>query len=263
MERIIGIYKITNNINGHSYIGQSRDINRRWRSHKASAFNSNNSGYDYPLYCAIRKYGIQQFTFEILEECSIEQLNEREKYWISFYLPEYNQTAGGDTAPPMQKLTLAQVKEIQQILINDVNGNISHKELGERFGVSGKDTIRDINVGRTWYDPTLTYPLHYNKYDNNKPEKALSGPKYQCIDCGTLVWAQGSRCDKCARIHLRKVIRPSRDELKQLIRTVPFVEIGRQYGVTDNSVRKWCKQENLPTRKIDIKKLSNKDWEKI
>ncbi len=76
-------------------------------------------------------------------------LNEKENYYIKKYKPEYNQTEGGDYQVIPQKLTYEQVKEIQQILINDKDGLVSHKELGKKYGVSGKDTIRDINVGRT------------------------------------------------------------------------------------------------------------------
>lgn len=47
----------------------------------------------------------------------------------------------------------------------------------------------------------------------------------------------------------RTVDRPSRDELKQLIRTKPFLQIGKMYGVSDNAIRKWCDFENLPRKK--------------
>jgi hypothetical protein len=51
--------------------------------------------------------------------------------------------------------------------------------------------------------------------------------------------------------------------LKQLIRTKSFVSIGKSYGVTDNAIRKWCKKENLPTKKAEINLLSDEEWEKI
>lgn len=72
---MIGIYKITNTVNNKKYIGQSINIIDRWREHRQRASN----GTEY-LYQAIRKYGIQNFVFEVLEECLIEDLNLKEKY---------------------------------------------------------------------------------------------------------------------------------------------------------------------------------------
>ena len=102
---MIGIYKITNKTNNHSYIGQSVQIETRWSNHKIAAFNPNDKAYEYPLYRAFRKYGMEQFQFEIIEECSIDMLNKREQYWIEYYKPEYNQTIGENYNIIPQKLT--------------------------------------------------------------------------------------------------------------------------------------------------------------
>lgn len=94
-----GIYKITNKINNKVYVGQSHFIETRWESHKRNAFYKNSHSYNYILYKAIRKYGVENFSFEIIEECSSEELNKREKYWIDFYnsyKQGYNMTLGGE-----------------------------------------------------------------------------------------------------------------------------------------------------------------------
>lgn len=70
---MIGIYKITNKINSLSYIGQSKQLERRINSHMRSYEDSE-------IDDAIKKYGVNNFTFEVLEECSIESLNDREIY---------------------------------------------------------------------------------------------------------------------------------------------------------------------------------------
>lgn len=98
---MIGIYKITNKINGKCYIGQSIDIHDRWIKHRSRPFQVNDNAYDTYLYRAIRKYGLDNFTFEVLEECSYEELNEREIYYIDFYNSHYtkngyNMTFGGE-----------------------------------------------------------------------------------------------------------------------------------------------------------------------
>lgn len=98
---MIGIYKITNKINNKSYIGQSINIEQRWKTHKTSPFNKNCVHYNCLFYKAIRKYGIDNFIFEVLEECEKNRLNEREIYWIAYYQTHnkkygYNMTDGGD-----------------------------------------------------------------------------------------------------------------------------------------------------------------------
>ena len=90
---MIGIYLITNKVNGKKYVGQSIDIEGRWKSHITASKKS-----ELHIYRAMRKYGIDNFDFSILEECSVDKLNEREIYWISeldTYNNGYNMTIGG------------------------------------------------------------------------------------------------------------------------------------------------------------------------
>lgn len=82
MARICGIYKITNKINNKIYIGQSVDIKRRWSDEKSRS-NNNSLCLVSALYSALHKYGVDNFTFEIIEECNETQLNEREAFWIN------------------------------------------------------------------------------------------------------------------------------------------------------------------------------------
>ena len=78
-----GIYKITNNINGKIYIGQSVNIQQRWCQHKWEYKKENRLEYNSIIHKAFRKYGIENFSFEIIEECSPNLLDEKERYWIS------------------------------------------------------------------------------------------------------------------------------------------------------------------------------------
>ena len=86
---MVGIYKITNKINGKFYIGQSVDIKRRFTEHKTP------HGRMTSIKLAIKKYGKENFLFEVIEECSIENLDAREVYWISKLNPQYNRNEGG------------------------------------------------------------------------------------------------------------------------------------------------------------------------
>ena len=68
---MIGIYKIENLINGKKYIGQSIDIETRWAEHKRINERSLETiKQKYPLYLAFKKYGLENFSFEVLEICS-------------------------------------------------------------------------------------------------------------------------------------------------------------------------------------------------
>ena len=91
------IYKIQNLINDSVYIGQTvKTVKKRFQQHR--------NNYDKPyfsqltLYKAFKKYGLENFSFEVIEETENEKLDEREKYWIDYYdsyKNGYNMTLGG------------------------------------------------------------------------------------------------------------------------------------------------------------------------
>ena len=114
-----GIYKIENKINSKVYIGQSINIEERWKNHKKSIYSCKDE-YDYPLYRAIRLYGIENFEWIIIEECNKEELNNKEKYYIKQYNSitpyGYNQTFGGqDNFTHSMKLSYDKIQEIKNI----------------------------------------------------------------------------------------------------------------------------------------------------
>jgi hypothetical protein len=61
-------------------------------------------------------------------------------------------------------------------------------------------------------------------------------------------------------IQQRKVKRPAREELKSLIRNTSFLAIGRQYGVSDKAVKKWCVAVGLPYKTREIKSMTDEEW---
>ena len=79
-----GIYKITRLKTGEIYIGKSTDVKKRWSEHCKTAYGVGTIAHSI-LHTTIKKDGIENFTFELLEEVPKDKLTEREKYWISFY----------------------------------------------------------------------------------------------------------------------------------------------------------------------------------
>ena len=79
-----GIYKITNTINGKCYVGQARDGASRWQTHIKCAVGAERAPMN-KLYPAMQKHGLENFTFEWLEDCLPDDLNEQEQYWQDFY----------------------------------------------------------------------------------------------------------------------------------------------------------------------------------
>ena len=266
-----GIYKITNLANNKAYIGQSVAIEKRWTKHRSAKD-------EYPIHRAMRKYGLENFSFEIIEKCSQEKLNEREKFWISYYEtlnPEkgYNLSLGGNARAFIQKVTPAIYYEIVEHLRNK---ELTQKEIGELYNIS-ENMVVGINTGYYWKKEDMEYPIRkftVRKIKTTKNtslekekivivSKGAEKIKKKCVDCGKEIKTNAERCPDCAAFRSRKVKHPTREELKQLIRTTPFTKIGEKYGVTDNAIRKWCDKFNLPRKASEIKKYSDEEWKTI
>ena len=90
---MIGIYKITNIQNGRMYIGQSNNIERRFKEHQTKGAKSR-----ILVDVAIKKHGKKNFIYEVLEECLSEELDAREVFWIDYFNSTkkgYNFSTGG------------------------------------------------------------------------------------------------------------------------------------------------------------------------
>lgn len=83
---------------------------------------------------------------------------------------------------------------------------------------------------------------------------------FYCKDCGSQISYQAERCIECNNLIKRTVERPTREQLKSLIRTVSFVQLGKDFGVSNTAVTKWCISYQLPSKKKDINSYSEEDW---
>ena len=98
---------------------------------------------------------------------------------------------------------------------------------------------------------------------NKEGRGEINSRKNYCINCGAPISTDALRCKDCEYKN-RVTEKPiTREELKKLLRSTSFVEIGRQYNVSDNAIRKWCIGYNLPSRKKDIKNYTDEEWETL
>ena len=237
-----GIYKITNNINGHAYIGKATDITRRWRQHRN--VTTEDHEYDYPLYKAFRKYGIDNFTFDVIEECAVSELDNREIYWVAFYdtyYNGYNQTKGGNSPTHSQKID---EETLQQIIDTLRTKTLSQSEIAESFNVS-VEMIQGINTGRYWKQDNIQYPI--KQYFTER----------LCSLCGCKITA-ASKSGKCSTCYnATKSVRPTKltkEELALDIYHNGFEKVGQKYGVSGNAIKRWCVAMNIPKLKPELRR---------
>ena len=171
--------------NGKSYIGQThRELKERINEHIRKSKIKTEISYNYPFYRAIRKYGVDNLKWSIIDCADTsEELNEKEKYWISYYdtyilnKKGYNQTIGGEgqnglihSKESINKIRLSELGEnntnakltkeqVLKIVDLSKQNKYSQVELSKMFDTS-EGTIRRILSGLRWSSVT---GIKYNK----------------------------------------------------------------------------------------------------
>lgn len=84
-EDVCGIYKLTDQATGECYIGQAKKVATRFQNHIKSGVGATPVSAANALYAAMRRDGVENFTFELLEACPAEQLDEKERFYIDLY----------------------------------------------------------------------------------------------------------------------------------------------------------------------------------
>lgn len=188
---LIGIYKIVNNINSKIYIGQSINIHKRWYEHKYKSNYIDDRSFNSLLHQAIRKYGIENFSFEIIEQFSEKDcllIDEREQFYISFY--------------------------------------------------------------------NCITPNGYNILNGGQKIRAI--PRF-CKKCGIAITSDSSTgyCHPCSNFNQRVCERPSKEELINLLYKYNFLQVSKQFGVSDTAVRKWCRNYGISDKSKDYNLKEN------
>lgn len=165
------IYKITNIVNNKVYIGKTLEtMEKRWKEHQKDSSRFT----DRPLYRAMNKYGLENFTIEIIDEPNIDLLSERESYWIKYYKSYhhgYNATLGGDGRV---------LYDYQQIVNKYIEGALV-KEVAEEFECS-VDTVSKV--------------LSLAGLDSNKNSyKRKCKPLLMCDNSGNVIQKFDSRAE--------------------------------------------------------------------
>lgn len=138
------IYKITNKVNGKIYVGQTtKSLEERFQKHCWGTTESDKYHLNMAIKKAIRKYGKENFTIELIEEVEVDKLDEREVYWISTY-DSYNQgyncTLGGQNGAT-RPTALSWVEENEVIEAKYLG--FSSKEIGEAYHID-RSTVHNI-----------------------------------------------------------------------------------------------------------------------
>jgi len=141
---IIGIYKITSPTS-KIYIGQSIHIYNRWQHYYRLDCKQQPI-----LYNSLLKHGVEQHVFELIEECSLEQLDEHETYWKQYYIKlkykvmfcELYDKGGGPRSEETRKKISNALKNHSQYYTEEVKNKISISKKGKRIGVKHTESTK-------------------------------------------------------------------------------------------------------------------------
>lgn len=166
-----GIYKFTNLVNGKSYIGQSVNLEERHKAHKRNYINPKHPAYNSIFYRALRKYGFENFDYQILaqsDKYTIEELNELEIYYIKHYQSYqcgYNMNPGGNNTGSNYFINFNTVLLIKEDLKN--NRNLTLTDIAKKFGLSSISIVSRINSGLS-YKSVGNYEYPIRKHEEIK-----------------------------------------------------------------------------------------------
>lgn len=181
MKTISGIYKIVNLVNGKLYIGQSKNIHKRLTGHKKHL--SDNKHQNQHLQRSWNKYGKSNFEFKIIEICDIEELTQREIYWINLY-ESYSHDKGYNIDLPNEDNTRFTCSKETRKKLSESNIKYSKEELisylHEFYYMEGRvPNQRDFKENKYGNYPSFSC---YVKFFGNLKSALLEANLYDFVD---------------------------------------------------------------------------------
>lgn len=172
MEKVCGVYAITNIVNNKKYIGQSVDVYVRWRNHK-SALKNNRHNNEH-LQSAWNKYGAENFIFEILAICDDSEIDDVEQYYISLFNCMnnecgYNRESGGHSNRSVSEESRKKMsdKRTGTKLTDEHKQKIGLSSKGHTLSDCSRDKIRDALTGIKRSDETRKRVSNSRKGENS------------------------------------------------------------------------------------------------
>ena len=253
------IYCYINKVNNHKYVGQTNNLQRRIREHKSCAFNPKSVSYNDLIHKKIRQYGLENFTIDILEtlyKASIEEVNNREIYWIAeletycAFGKGYNMDRGGGKKGRSYLLTDEELIELK----TQIKAGVAYYDLEKQFSIS-TSFISSINTGVYFFDENESYPLYqYYKSDNDYDEliDLLENSSYSLRTIAHMLNMGESTVKKINEGRLRKGLYPTYPIRKQSIyeqrankvkdllmnTTLTYAQITELTGASDDTIRR-------------------------
>lgn len=205
------------------------------------------------------------------------------RYGFDISIPSYNASKYDLIADTGKELLKIQVKKSISISNSSFFFSCTTQNVKSSQGSKHKYTIDEIDYFATvWKDKVYLIPVDetsmsksiqfddetylaqnilkmYDRLSDEELYNSSHNGKFYCEDCGCEISYGAKKCLSCRNKEKSKNI-PERNELKSLIRIKPFTQIGAQFGVTDNAIRKWCDKYKLPRRSRDIKKYTEEEW---
>ena len=233
------IYRVTNMVNGKVYIGQTRNLSRRWGDHKRA-------GCDFHFHRAIRKHGAENFKFEVIDEClSSHEADLQEVYFIKESCSHrseygYNKTLGGTSIVGFSDESIAARRGREVSL--ETRKKLAEASRGFRHSEETKDLLRKKATGRKVTEETKRKLAEsglgrkQSEETRRKKSAALKGRKFSPE---TIERLRAASLKRPPHTDLMIVHPSDRVKIVELLRTgVPMRSLARDFGCSLSTIQR-------------------------